>query len=208
MDNKERILHAARELFGTLGFADTTYKRIAQHLGIAEGLIAHYFGNKDNLFVAVQTRILQDLSERMAEGEFYAHHGLSMLLNQAKALLRASQDPQSGCRALLRCSPLFSLEHQSPDERLLACCQAMIQRVLAAIARGQEDGSIRRTLEPTLAASVFFATVFGAIRARLLTPAHGILGIEPGDGFYAEILTILERYFSASSSSERDGAMR
>ncbi|MBC7356021.1 MAG: helix-turn-helix transcriptional regulator, partial [Desulfomicrobiaceae bacterium] len=75
MDNKERILHAARELFGTLGFADTTYKRIAQHLGIAEGLIAHYFGNKDNLFDAVQTRILQDLSERMAEGEFYAHHG-------------------------------------------------------------------------------------------------------------------------------------
>lgn len=208
MDTKERILLAARELFGALGFADTTYKRIAQHVGIAEGLIAHHFGNKDNLFVAVQVRILHDLSERMAEGEFYAHHGLSMLLNQAKALLRASQDPQSGCRALLRCSPLFSLDNQSPDEQLLSSCQSMIQRVLTAIARGQEDGSIRSSLEPNLAASVFFATVFGAIRARLLTPAHGILGIEPTDGFYAEILTILERYFSSSSSPGRIGAMR
>ncbi|BDV01232.1 hypothetical protein TDMWS_13170 [Thermodesulfomicrobium sp. WS] len=208
MDTKERILLAARDLFGSFGFANTTYKRIAQHLGIAEGLIAHHFGSKDNLFVEVQVRILQDLTERMAEGEFYAHHGLSMLLNQAKALLRASQDPQSGCRALLRCSPLFSLEHQSPDARLLAGCQTMIQRVLTAIVRGQKDGSIRSTLEPTLAASVFFATVFGAIRARLLTPAHGVLGIEPKDGFYAEILSILERYFSASSSSEDDGATR
>ena len=38
--NKERILETARRLFGELGYADTTYKRIAQETGIADGLIA------------------------------------------------------------------------------------------------------------------------------------------------------------------------
>ena len=41
-DNKERILETAKRLFGELGYAETTYKRIAQEAGIADGLIAHH----------------------------------------------------------------------------------------------------------------------------------------------------------------------
>ena len=50
--SKERILAAARALFGELGYPDTTFKRIAEKSGVALGLITHYFGSKEKLFVA------------------------------------------------------------------------------------------------------------------------------------------------------------
>jgi AcrR family transcriptional regulator len=205
LDNRERILCAARDLFGVLGYAETTYKRIAQRLGIAEGLIAHHYGSKENLFLQVQLRILHDLEARMAEAEYFASNGLSALMSVGQSLLAASQDPESGCLTLLRCSPLFSLEGQATVE-LASRCQAIISRVIEAIVRGQEDGSILSDLNPEIAASVFFSLVFGAIRARLLTPAQGVLGLRTDEAFYSEIVRLVQRYFSSSSSW--DGAMR
>jgi len=51
-DTRAVILAAARELFAAQGFAGTTVRGIAAQAGVDAALVHHYFGTKDDLFVA------------------------------------------------------------------------------------------------------------------------------------------------------------
>lgn len=46
------ILSAARELFGRLGYRATTLRNVAEAAGVNQALIRHFFGSKQQLFVA------------------------------------------------------------------------------------------------------------------------------------------------------------
>jgi AcrR family transcriptional regulator len=52
-ETKAQILEAARGVFATLGYDGTTMRRIAVDSGVDSTLISHYFGTKQELFVAV-----------------------------------------------------------------------------------------------------------------------------------------------------------
>ncbi|WP_181407580.1 TetR/AcrR family transcriptional regulator [Nocardioides sambongensis] len=51
-DTRALILDAARERFAAGGFAGTTVRAVAAHAGVDPALVHHYFGSKDELFVA------------------------------------------------------------------------------------------------------------------------------------------------------------
>ena len=51
-DTKAAILAAARESFAAAGFGGTTIRAIATAAGVDAALVHHYFGSKDDLFVA------------------------------------------------------------------------------------------------------------------------------------------------------------
>ena len=51
-DTKATILAAAREAFAAAGFGGTTIRAIATEAGVDAALVHHYFGSKDDLFVA------------------------------------------------------------------------------------------------------------------------------------------------------------
>ncbi|HET9420587.1 MAG TPA: TetR family transcriptional regulator [Nocardioides sp.] len=51
-DTKAAILAAARERFAALGFARTSVRAIAAEAGVDPALVHHYFGTKDELFLA------------------------------------------------------------------------------------------------------------------------------------------------------------
>lgn len=51
-DTRAAILAAAREAFGEHGFARATMRGIATAAGVDAALVHHYFGTKDELFVA------------------------------------------------------------------------------------------------------------------------------------------------------------
>jgi AcrR family transcriptional regulator len=51
-DTKAAILAAARERFATSGFARTSVRAIAADAGVDPALVHHYFGTKDDLFLA------------------------------------------------------------------------------------------------------------------------------------------------------------
>lgn len=57
-DTRGQILDAAREAFAEKGFGRTTIRGIAAEAGVDPALVHHYFGNKDDLFIAaLQIRI-------------------------------------------------------------------------------------------------------------------------------------------------------
>lgn len=51
-DTRAAILAAAREQFASAGFAGTSVRGIAAAAGVDAALVHHYFGTKDDLFVA------------------------------------------------------------------------------------------------------------------------------------------------------------
>lgn len=204
MGNKERILETAKRLFGELGYAETTYKRIAQEAGIADGLIAHHYGSKENLFQLVEIEILTDLLLKIDESQYYASDGLSGVLNFAKCILKASTAPESGFLTLLRCSPFLANTIDADNSEILIVCSRVVDKMLECLRRGIGDGSIRADLEPNLAASVIFSTVFGSTRARLLAKEN-ILGLSFSDDFYPEILRILTRYLEPVEETKAQG---
>ena len=51
-DTRAEILASARSLFAARGFASTSVRSIAADAGVDPSLVHHYFGTKDDLFVA------------------------------------------------------------------------------------------------------------------------------------------------------------
>ncbi len=51
-DTRAAILDAARSAFAEKGFAGTTIRGVAAEAGVDAALVHHYFGTKDDLFVA------------------------------------------------------------------------------------------------------------------------------------------------------------
>jgi AcrR family transcriptional regulator len=49
---RDAILQAARESFGTSGYAGTTIRGVARAAGVDPALVHHFFGNKEGLFTA------------------------------------------------------------------------------------------------------------------------------------------------------------
>ena len=52
-ETRERILHAADALFGTLGFDATTTRDIAERSGVNKALIHYHYGSKDELLTSL-----------------------------------------------------------------------------------------------------------------------------------------------------------
>ncbi|WP_432535237.1 TetR/AcrR family transcriptional regulator [Kineococcus arenarius] len=50
-DTRSTILEAARTLFAQYGFEGTTIRAIAASAGVTQGLVHHYFGTKEGVFV-------------------------------------------------------------------------------------------------------------------------------------------------------------
>jgi len=51
-DTRAEILASARELFAARGFGSTSVRAVAADAGVDPALVHHYFGTKDDLFVA------------------------------------------------------------------------------------------------------------------------------------------------------------
>jgi AcrR family transcriptional regulator len=51
-DTRAEILASARTLFASRGFGSTTIRAVAAEAGVDPALVHHYFGTKDDLFIA------------------------------------------------------------------------------------------------------------------------------------------------------------
>ncbi|MFZ5442169.1 MAG: TetR/AcrR family transcriptional regulator [Myxococcota bacterium] len=65
-ETRARILEAADELFGRLGFDATTTRDIAARSGVNKALIHYHFGTKDELLEALLDGYYQRLGEALA----------------------------------------------------------------------------------------------------------------------------------------------
>ena len=90
-DTRAAILAAARERFAASGFGGTTIRSIAVAAGVDPALVHHYFGSKDDLFVAA-LELPVDPRAVMAQQVVGPRGGAGERL--VRALLSVWDDPQ------------------------------------------------------------------------------------------------------------------
>lgn len=169
MTKQERILIAAQELFGIHGFAKCTVKMIAARADVAFGLVAHYYGSKENLFIQAGFHMAKLLLDTVKQETRQASNGLDGVARFIRGYLEFTLARAATFTILLRCSP-FS------DVRLAIDCHVItdifteiIQEIHDHLQRGMEDGSIR-ALRPRDTAFAIYGNIVGAVRTRFIAP--------------------------------------
>lgn len=61
IERRQRVLRISREFFAQHGFQETTLDQIAKKARIGKGIIYRYFGNKEDLLVAVFTDTFENI---------------------------------------------------------------------------------------------------------------------------------------------------
>lgn len=90
---RERLLGAARGLFGERGYEHTSIEAVLEASGVARGALYHHFPSKTALFDAVLEQVVAELADR-ATGEARAgSDALENLRTGARSWMRMAQDP-------------------------------------------------------------------------------------------------------------------
>lgn len=139
--SRERILAAAREEFGSEGFAGARVQRIARRAGVNKQLLYYYFGSKERLYRAVvaDATVLPERSGGQT--------------GPATDLLRTAVERTF--QALESRPELVALLFEPPGTRSRAAAEAaraLMRDVRRVISDGQGLGYFRDDVDPDLAA--------------------------------------------------------
>lgn len=168
-NGKESLLRAAKELFGEYGYAETTFKKISERAGVAPGLLAHHFGNKEQLFIASGLDVLENLLLYLDASIAGAPNGYAGVLSFCRAYLEFSIAKDSFWLVLVRCSPYSDIKASAGRELILSRFTAVHDKLEKLLARGIEDGSIVQN-DPHILTHTIMAILVGVNRTRVLTP--------------------------------------
>ena len=163
---RERLLHAARDLFAQHGYHGTSVRSITARAKANLGAITYHFCSKEDLFHAVIRTVAEPLVQAFTE----AAQGPGGALERIEAITRAAARhiqanpwaPRVMLRELAGGGPL--------PPPMIQAWKRNIATLVGLITAGQQDGSIRPGDPLLLALSavgqVFFFQVGGRIIAR------------------------------------------
>lgn len=169
-ERRAGIMEAAARLFRRQGIAATTMDEIAAEAELSKGTLYLYFANKDELFLAVASQKIRLVLTRF--DELGAAAGDCSGLELTGELLRgyaevALEDPAMFRAAL---TWVFSPEPVDIDTDAFREQQELIQRIIEAIVgaieRGQQDGTVRNDVEPPRLAHRLWSGLIGALLIR------------------------------------------
>lgn len=169
MTKQERILIAAQELFGRHGFAKTTVKMIAERADVAFGLVAHYFGNKDSLFVQAGKDMASSLFEAVSQEAQTAETGLEAVRGYMRRYLDFTIEHSETFAILLHCSPFSDVRLAMDRRPITDLFNKLIAELQLHLERGMGDGSVRQ-LPPRETAFAIYSCIVGAVRTRFISP--------------------------------------
>ncbi|WP_027180300.1 TetR/AcrR family transcriptional regulator [Maridesulfovibrio bastinii] len=169
MSKKDKILYAAQEMFGRHGYANTTMKMIADRAGVASGLVSHYYGTKDNLFLEAGDDLIDKMLVFVTEKAQKAPSGLEAIGIFVKSYLDFTLKNKETFPTLLRCSP-FSDDYPDLDRHQVASkFKKLIDQISNYLEKGMADGSIEE-LPLTQTSFLLYGHIVGAVRTVFLAP--------------------------------------
>jgi AcrR family transcriptional regulator len=90
---RERLIEAAREQFGAVGYEAASLDAILAAAGVKRGALYHHFESKQELFDAVLDREVAAIAERIAKEAGAASDPVESLRVGCRAWLRMALDP-------------------------------------------------------------------------------------------------------------------
>lgn len=180
---RDALLDAAEGLFARKGFEATTIKEIGAAADLNPALLYYYFGNKEDLYRAVLTRVIGEL----------------VRLGQAR--VDAASSPVDAIRGVVETQAAFLIAHPTApklfvremldhgarrgEQAILQLAAGLFTRLCEVIEAGQRAGDFRRDVEARFAAVSIISQM---VYFNLARPAVGLFyGLGP-DGITDDIM--------------------
>ncbi|HEY1093877.1 MAG TPA: TetR family transcriptional regulator [Glycomyces sp.] len=168
-DTRAEILAAARRLFAEGSFEAVSMRRIATEAGVDPSLIHHYFGSKDDLFLAA-IELPMDPAPEVA------------------AVLKAGGVEGAGGRLMAAFVAIWDGPHQ---DKLLAVVRTSLSKpAMSFVLRQLFEHRIVKTVEDVLGdqvdripvrASFIASQVFGLVVARYILKLEPVASLSPSE---------------------------
>ncbi|HEY7795560.1 MAG TPA: TetR/AcrR family transcriptional regulator [Gaiellaceae bacterium] len=153
-EKRRQILRAAIAVFARSGYHRSRVADVAKEAGVAYGLVYHYFGSKEDLLDTIFRRTWARMLQAVEEVEATEGSAREQLAGVARIVLGSWEADPDLIRVLIRevaRSPQLGQEVGEIQHAF-----AGLQRI---IARGQEQGELRRDVDPRLAAWVLYGAL-------------------------------------------------
>lgn len=164
-ERRAAILDAAARVFQRKGLTAATMDEVAAEAELSKGTLYLYFKNKDDLFVALSSRVVDRVVECFAAAAESARSGIEGVA----AMLCGYADIAAANPHQFRLVIAWLATGEAVDTSTEAFCEhrqrieALVAHLTGAITRGQADGSIARSHPPLLLAGQLWAGMLGAL---------------------------------------------
>ncbi len=114
---RRAVLAAARSLFGTNGYVQTSVDEIAAVARVTKGAVYHHFDGKEALFRAVYTEVEADAQARTAEATDAAGSPIDQMVARVNAYLDTALDEEVRRITLIDGPAVLGLEPEGPADQ-------------------------------------------------------------------------------------------
>lgn len=171
LSSHDRILHAARTLFASQGYENTTTSQIARNAGTSESQLIKHFGSKEGLLEAIFDQSWQRMSPAVPAILENSRTPLDKLSGIIELMFEAFQgDPDVQALFLLEGRRIRRHGHMVVLTRGFTQMVAVIDGVLREM---REAGQLREDLHLEAVRSALMGAFEGLLRDRLLAERIG-----------------------------------
>ncbi|OOR04329.1 TetR family transcriptional regulator [Bacillus cereus] len=131
IETRAKLLSAAREAFGTVGYVNTSMDDFTASVGLTRGAIYHHFGDKKGLLEAVVKEIDMEMDNKLRKVSDEAEGDWEGFVGRCRAYLTMALDPEIQ-RIVLRDAPavLGTSYYQSSQSQCLATMGNMLLQLM------------------------------------------------------------------------------
>jgi AcrR family transcriptional regulator len=185
-NNRERVLDAAREVFRRKGFHGSSVDEIAEEAGFSKGVVYSQFGSKDDMFLALLERRIEQRARENLDAIRSARPGteLATIWDLSERIRKA--DPEWTLVVLEY--RIHAARNPALNRRYAALHQRTIEGVARTIEVLRERRGVTPRYTPTDLARFTFAIDNGYALEQLVAPPGAT--IEPGNAAMACLLGI------------------
>ena len=144
---RRRILHAATEQFATLGLAGARIDAIAKSAESNERMLYYYFGNKEELYVAVLESMYAEFADKESNLELAGLAPSDAMATLAKSMWTHLWDSPRWL-GLVNNENLHQCRYLKSSEKLRATVSPVVEVVRSILARGVATGDFRSGADP------------------------------------------------------------
>ncbi len=177
----DRLISCARTEFAQKGLAAARVVEIARKAGVTKQLIYHYYGSKENLFVATldvsSAKIMSELIS-LSVDHLPPVTAMQVILNHFFDYY--SLDPLLG--NLAKEGIHFHSEHETPRNHFLEMAPAFIDKVNVILTKGAASGDFRPDINPRLLIACFSMVIMNWFSDRYSMSAIAGFDTSPPEG--------------------------
>lgn len=144
---RKRILEAATEEFSERGLSGARVDSIARRADVNERMLYYYFGNKDQLYLAVLEKVYGDFNDAEHALQLDALAPLDAVRELAHFIWNYYQQHPELIR-LINNENLHEARHMRESTRVQAFVSPIVAMLASVLERGEADGTIRPGVDP------------------------------------------------------------